>query len=248
MAVRCLLPVLWIGPAALAGCTEPASGAGAAGMLVLRPTGGPVLPESSSPPVYRLERIGPSGRPEAVVGAERVLAAASLADGSIVFVTHEGLDGRLVRVRGSERSTLDEAVVPELAVAPDGRRLLYARRAGEVVELVLLEPVTGVRRVVHRGPTADRPCFRPDGGAFAFVGTGDGGLASLFVAEGAGSVRQATNVGLRGPGLPDGFVPPPVRAEDVVWEGGRIVYALPDGRRCEVDTAAGHGVCAEVRP
>mgnify|MGYP000262397828 CR=1 FL=1 len=248
MAARCFRGALWVGLAAVAGCTEPASGVGVAGTPVLRPAGEPALPESSSPPAYRLERIGPAGRPEAVAGAERVLAAAALADGAVVFVTHEGLDGRLVLVRGAERRTLDEAVVPELAVAPGGRRLLYPRRAGDDVELVLLEPATGARRVVHRGPTADRPCFRPDGGAFAFVGTGDGGLASLFVAEGAGPARQTTNVGLRGPGLPDGFVPPPLRAEDVAWDGGRIAYPLPDGRRCEVDPAAGRGACAEVRP
>ncbi|NMC71687.1 MAG: hypothetical protein GYA57_16690 [Myxococcales bacterium] len=248
MATRCLVGALWVGLAALAGCTEPAGGASAAGVSILRPAGGPVVPESSSPPVYRLERVGPAGRPEVVAGAERVLAAASLADGAVVFVTHEGLDGRLVLVRGAERRVLDEAVVPELAVAPDGRRLLYPRRAGDAVELVLAEPASGRREVVHRGPTADRPCFRPDGGAFAFVGTGDGGLASLFVAEGSGPARPRTNVGLRGPGLPAGFVPPPPRAEDVSWDGGRIAYPLPDGRRCEVDLAAGRGACAEVRP
>lgn len=247
MTARCFLGALWIGIALLAGCTEPAGGATAAGIPVLRPAGGPPPVESSSPPVYRLERVGPAGRPEALPGAERVLAAASLAGGAVAFVTHQGLDGTLVLVRGEERSTLDEAVVPELAVSPDGTRLVYPRRVGDAVELVLAEPATGRRQVVHRGPTADRPRFRSDGGAFAFVGTSPGGLASLFVVEGSGPPRQVTNVGLRGPGLPAGFVPPPLRAEDLVWDGSRLRYPLPDGRSCEVDLDSGAGTCAEVR-
>jgi hypothetical protein len=215
---------------------------------MLRPLAEPAAHESSSPPAYRLERLDPAGRPAVVSGARRVLAAAPLAGDAVAFVTHEGLDGTLVLSIGDRQRTLDTAVVPELAVAPDGLRLLYPRRVGELVELVLAEPASGRREVAYRGPTADRPRFRSDGGAFAFVGTNEGGLASLFVVEGSGPARQATNVGLRGPGLPGGFVPPPPRAEDLAWDGDRLAWPTPDGRRCEVDLAAARGTCTEVRP
>ncbi|MBN1773942.1 MAG: hypothetical protein JXB32_21970 [Deltaproteobacteria bacterium] len=237
---------LWL--AALAGCTEPADGTAATGTPLLRPVDAPTAAESSDPPAYRLERVGPSGLSVAVPGAERVLAAAPLRGGTVAFVTHEGFDGTLALSAGDECRTLDTAVVPELAVSPDGTRLLYPRRAGDDVELVLAEPSRGRREVVGRGPTADRPVFRPDGEAFAFVGTNAGGLASLFVIDGPGPARQVTNVGLQGPGLPAGFVPPPLRAGDLAWDGGRLVYPAPDGRRCEVDLAAARGTCAEVRP
>ena len=248
MTSRCIIGLAGAWFVALAGCTEPAGGSSAAGTPLLRPLAEPVVPESSQPPAYRLERVEPSGRPAGVPGAERVLAAAPLAGGAVAYVTHEGLDGTLVLSVGAEQRTLDTAVVPELAVSPDGVRLLYPRRAGDDVELVLAEPARGRRAAVYRGPTADRPAFRPDGGAFAFVGTNQGGLASLFVADGTAPARQVTNVGLRGPGLPAGFVPPPPRAADLRWDGDRVAYPTPDGRRCEVELAAARGTCAEVRP
>ena len=200
--------------------------------------------ESEGPTSFALERLAPGEAVRAVPGAGRALVAAMVAGGRTVWV--EDRDGRR-ELRLEDRDgarTLDVDVLPELAVSPDGRRLLYPRGMPGEMELVLAEPASGGRTVLYAGPTVDRPVFRDDGRAVAFVGTGDGGLAALYVVEEGSPARQRTNVGLRaGRGLPPGFVPPPLRADGTTFTCELIRYEGPAGA-CTVRLPSGEARCA----
>jgi hypothetical protein len=262
-----LLLVIALGPAGLA-CTAPESdppastvaraplrGSGPA--AVVDPTTGdelrraavePLRAETEGSAAFALERrtAGTSFRP--VPGAGRVLAATTLVGGRALWVEERAGRGTLRLEEDGRARTLDDDVLPELAVSPDGSRVLYVRRARNGAELVLLEPSTGSRTVVYAGPTADRPVFRDDGRTFAFVGTGDGGFAALFVAGEGEPARQRTNLGLRtGHGLPRGFVPPPLGVEGTSFTRDELRYRSPTGT-CTVPLPAGEARCAEAAP
>jgi len=228
------------GPAAV---DDLATGAG------LRRLRSEALPaESEGPAAFAVERHGADGDFRPVPGAERALAAAMLDGGRTVWVADRDGRGELRLADGKGTRTLDANVLPELAVSPDGRRVLYVRRTADGAELVLADPGTGERRVIYAGPTADRPVFRDDGRAFAFVGTGDGGFAALFVAEEGGPARQRTNVGLRsGHGLPPGFVPPPLGTAGTTFTRDELAWDAPSGR-CTLALPSGEARCAEGSP
>jgi hypothetical protein len=222
------------------------------GSELVRLGGQPPRPETEGPAPFAVgRRTTPAGTPVPVAGAEHALAVVALANGRIAWVRDRGGLGDLVLDDGRVARTTDTAVLPELAVSPDGSRLLYVRRTVCGCELVLAEPARGAREVVYAGPTADRPVFRGDGAAFAFFGTGDGGFASLFVGAPGARPRQVTNVGLRtGHGLPFGFVPPAWTADGMTFAaaaggsaaGGKLRYQGPSGW-CEVDAATGAVSC-----
>jgi hypothetical protein len=212
----------------------------------------PPRPETEGPASFALgRRTTPAGTPVPVAGAGHALAAVALADGRAAWVRDRGGLGDLVLEDGRAARIIDTEVLPELAVSPDGARLLYVRRTVAGCELVVADPARGGREVVYAGPTADRPMFRDDGAAFAFFGTGDGGFASLFVGAPGARPRQLTNVGLRtGHGLPFGFVPPAWTADGMTFAaaaggstaGGKVRYQSPSGW-CEVDAATAAASC-----
>jgi hypothetical protein len=234
-------PLLRASGSALA--ADPATGA-----ELRRSRTEPLPVESEGPAAFAVERRTAGEGFGPVPGAERALAAAVLDGGRAIWVADGDGRSELRLVDGAATRTLDIDVLPELAVSPDGRRVLYARLATDGAELVLADPGTGERRVLYAGPTADRPVFRDDGRAFAFVGTGDGGFAALFVAEEGAPARQLTNVGLRtGRGLPPGFVPPPLDVAGTTFTRDELAWDAPSGR-CRLALPSGEARCAGESP
>jgi hypothetical protein len=85
------------------------------------------------------------------------------------------------------------------------------------------EGSSGARVLVPMAWRPDRVAVSPDGQHVAFV-SGRTGLASVYVVSVEDEApRQLTNTGLSGPGIPQGFVPPPRTAprfagEQLCWD------------------------------
>lgn len=196
--------------------------------------------------------IGPDGtdirlpRPMAVrdgLGyreAPDAVHAGALLDDGAVWVTH---DGDLVLDRHGVLETLARDVIPEIDVAPDGRRVAFARRPGEDagVFLVDVERPGQPRRVTPGLAVADRPLFVDDR-LLIVVGARAGGIAGVWLVRHDSrdpQPRPLTNAGLAVGRLGPSFVPPPASHESMRVVGDELEYH--DGeqtRRVSLETGS----------
>ncbi len=178
-----------------------------------------------------------AARPDAAAPFTDSLPAARIDAGPVRAEVAPGGDLRLVGP-GAPSGVVDRGVSAELAVSPDGRWLVYARRTvGESTDLARVPLPAGapVEAITDWDGSEDRPVFSPDGGQLAFV-SGRTGIASLYRMPwppGAGAAVQWTNVGLedvpRVPGQPPpGFIPPP--AAGVRWADDGRLHFEAEGR------------------
>jgi len=153
---------------------------------------------------------------------------AVLLDGAVAWV---GREGELWIDDGAQPRGVDDEVLGELAVGADGRRLAYAKRAGEGAGVWLTtRDAAAPRRLTVGLAVADRPLFVDDE-RLVVVGSRPGGIAGLWLvrADGSEQPRPVTNAELRaGSPLGPGFVPPPAYHDSMRLEGGSLVY--DDGR------------------
>lgn len=188
------------------------------------------------------EPTAPAARPDARVPFTDSLPGARLDAGPLRVEVAPGGDLRLFGL-GAPAGVVDRGVSAELAVSPDGRWLVYARRTvGESTDLARVPLPAGqpIEPLTDWDGNEDRPVFSPDGRALAFV-SGRTGIASLYRMDWPPGPRPAvqwTNVGLeqrpRVPGQPPaGFIPPP--AAGLRWaEDGRLHFEA-EGRAWVLD-------------
>jgi hypothetical protein len=177
-----------------------------------------------------------AARPMGVLDGDRfeaapgpVLAGRLLA-GGVVWVT---LGRALVVVDEAGTRTIDEDVLPELDVEPDGVVIAYARGAGEGAGVYLHDVRRGQTRLASDGlAVADRPLFA--GEQLILVGAPPGGVAGVHVADWRDPTarpRVLTNEGLAAGQLGPSFVPPPASHASMRMEEGTLVYDDGEGER-----------------
>lgn len=163
-------------------------------------------------------------------------------------------EGRILRVPGPDGAPveLDRDVLPEVALAPAGDRLVYPRRRPDTELVITPVPASGPPRVLLSNHCSqDRPVFSPDGARVAFV-SGCTGIASVWVIDlddtglgarpgpdGLPAPVQVTNRGLeqvpRVPGQPpEGWIPAP-EGRSLAWSSdGATLSWTARGRRFTV--------------
>ena len=208
---------------------------------LLRSAASETLPQTDERPTYAMALRTPAGS----IAAPGPVLGGALVPGGAVWVM---ADGTLARDDGT---TLDEHVIPELAVSADGARLAYPRAqieggGGRVLEL----RTSARRRVAMDLALADRPLFLPDG-RLVVVGARASGIAGIWLvdASGARPSTPVTNDGLRtGRPLGPTFVPPPAYHASMHARGGDLVYddgygerhvTLPPAQAAPLSPAAG---------
>lgn len=154
-------------------------------------------------------------------------------------------DGTLLNLSGTVAHAVARDVLPEVRASADGRRVAFAIRSGDAIADVHVLVDGSVRRLTE-GRAATILAVAPEGDEIAFLSAVSGLPAIFTVPVAGGPARQLTNVGLaRTPGrAPEGFVPPPIRAQDVRWRDGAIDYEAEDGT-WELDPRTGR---ARSRP
>jgi dipeptidyl aminopeptidase/acylaminoacyl peptidase len=116
--------------------------------------------------------------------------------------------------------SLEAASDPE--ISPDGSRIAYVRRSGDVMTdrmrpaIWIVDTRSGEQAPLVAGPGAhSQPRWSPDGRRLAYISTGEGGGAQLFVRW------METGQSVRITGLP-------TTPEDVAWsqDGRQIAYVM----------------------
>jgi len=177
-----------------------------------------------------------------VVDAQPAYLEAAKIGGALATVSADGA----LKVGDRMIST---SVKGELLAAPNGA-LLFTQEAvladpGE--SAVVLAAADGSATMVADGEGVDdRPAVSPDGTTVVFV-SGRSGIASLWRTTVSGEAPvQLTNAGIE-PGLeregeaePEGFVPPPVTADAVVWmNADEVRYDAGGGELWKVNVRTG---------
>lgn len=158
--------------------------------------------------------------------------AGRLVEGGVVWVT---VHGELLLDRGGALEQMDVDVLPELDVAPDGRRVAYARRPGREagVWIVSVDDAASRRRVSVGLAVADRPLFL-DAERLLLVGARASGVAGVWIARHVGRDPQPTpltNAELAPGQLDERFVPPPADHRSMRVVGGALEYHDGETRR-----------------
>jgi dipeptidyl aminopeptidase/acylaminoacyl peptidase len=128
--------------------------------------------------------------------------------------------GPATTFQASDLFSLEVATDPR--ISPDGSRIAYVRRSGDVMtdrmrpSIWLVDTRTGTQAPLAAGPGAhSQPRWSPDGRRLAYVSTAEGGAAQLFVRwMDSGEAARIT-------GLPDS-------PSDIAWspDGRQIAYAM----------------------
>jgi dipeptidyl aminopeptidase/acylaminoacyl peptidase len=116
--------------------------------------------------------------------------------------------------------SLEAASDPQ--ISPDGTRIAYARRSGDIMtdrmrsSIWLVDARTGEQTPLAAGPGShSQPRWSPDGKRLAFISTAEGGAAQLFVRW------MASGEAVRITGLPD-------TPSSIAWspDGRQIAYTM----------------------
>ena len=128
--------------------------------------------------------------------------------------------GPATTFQASDLFSLEVATDPR--ISPDGSRIAYVRRSGDVMtdrmrpSIWLVDTRTGTQAPLAAGPGAhSQPRWSPEGRRLAYVSTAEGGAAQLFVRwMDSGEAARIT-------GLPDS-------PSDIAWspDGRQIAYAM----------------------
>lgn len=156
-------------------------------------------------------------------------------DGVVTFEAHTAhgvlrvdARGELSLERDGARTTLDHAVIAEVAVAPDARTAVYPRRTALGAELVSRSLIDQHTRVLTSELiVADRPAIAPDGALLAFWGSdAQDPIAGMYTMDlrTMAPARRRNNRAIA-PGAP-GFIEPPIERSfafsaprEVAWRG-----------------------------
>jgi len=128
---------------------------------------------------------------------------------------------------------LDREVIPELAVTPDGRAVIYPRRS-ETGSLLWWRPLPeGAPRVLSTRLTfADRPVLHPRGDAVFVWGNDPAerftGLYRIALPPASPAPTRVNNLGVESVTDPR-FVPPPIAHDARFVDDTTLVYTGPDG-------------------
>jgi dipeptidyl aminopeptidase/acylaminoacyl peptidase len=148
------------------------------------------------------------------VWAALLLAGAS---GTALAAPPEG-PSRIFEAR--DLFSLEAASDPQ--ISPDGTRIAYARRSGDIMtdrmrsSIWLVDTRTGEQTPLAAGPGShSQPRWSPDGKRLAFISTAEGGAAQLFVRW------MASGEAVRITGLPD-------TPSSIAWspDGRQIAYTM----------------------
>ena len=174
--------------------------------------------------------------------------ARRLPTGAVALVTQDG-ELRVTEANGQSRVIAQNVRGDVLPVGESGRLAMTLR--GELEEdgetsIVLADELGELTVLADAEGVDDRPAVSPDGKTVVFV-SGRTGVASLWRTTVDGSEPvQLTNahieVGVERDGDPEGFVPPPMRADRIEWVSADVVrYDAGDGEYWEVNVRTGAG-------
>ncbi len=174
--------------------------------------------------------------------------ARSLPTGEVAFVSQTG-ELKVADVTGGERVLAQNVRGDLLPIDETGRLALTLR--GETEEdgetaVALVQPEGVVTVIADAEGVDDRPAVSPDGKTLVFV-SGRSGIASLWRTSVDGEAPvQLTNAhiepGVERDGDPEGFIPPPMRADRLEWVSADVIrYDAGDGELWEVNVRTGAG-------
>ena len=220
--------LFWLALASLGACAAPERGGSVATL------GSPARIELVPVAAPMLEGTDARAQVDVMRGQERIARAerAERVGDGVVFVSGATLERAFDD--GAHEVIAEDAAGP-FAVAPDGASIAVAVQDGGGAGLVLVEGGARRRLASGLGPIGALR-FASEGASLAFVGSVNGGVAGLWIADTRveGSARCLTNCELR-TGAPWGssYVPPPASSEDIDIGAEVIRYRSADGSQRE---------------